>query len=214
MAKIQILKTEFNGSALPVTWANFTTGGGAFTFTASGIDMSLGNPATATGDADMSSATTYSLVDSYAAVNVVNINASAATSCFGIFRMQITNANMVWFRFQSGNMQAVKTVASVETQVATTTWDSSAHAWVRIRSDGRTTYWETSPDGLAPWTNFWNEANPITITALTALFGDISTGTDADPGSFKIRNFNVLPAGVRLNNSGLRPHPFSPGLAR
>jgi hypothetical protein len=194
MAKLHILKDEFNGTVVKAAlWAQFTAGSATFTYDATGAQVNFPATTSSSTDADDSTQTTYDLLDSYAFLNILAIPASGATNSFGLFRIQNTSSNMMWWRFNGGNIQAVKTIASVETQVFTATWNATTHAWIRIRESNGTVYWDTSLDGI-DWTNRASTADSITLTAMTILLGGISTGVDASPGTFKWRSFNISPA--------------------
>lgn len=73
----------------------------------------------------------------------------------------------------------------------TTTLDTTAHRWVRLRSAGGTSYGDTSPDGLT-WTNRFSYPDRAFIAAGTII---IASGRVAGtPGTTRVDNLNNPPA--------------------
>lgn len=79
-------------------------------------------------------------------------------------------SNSLVYFINNGNLVAQKQVASVDTTLSVIAFNSTNHKWLRIRELGGTTYFDYSADGLT-YTNQFNAANPITMTALTPQLG-------------------------------------------
>lgn len=87
-------------------------------------------------------------------------------------------------------------------------YDSVAHAYVRLREDGGTLRWETSPDGLS-WTVRRTAASPAWVSQSNLSFL-IEAHRDAGPNDFaEFDNLNVVrPARVGASQrvgAGLSP---------
>lgn len=216
MAKVQVLTDYFNNSVVDaLKWSAFTAGGATLTFDSTGVTITYPALTDGTTDGDLSSVSAFNMLDSYALMQVLAIPTTITTNSLGLFWYKVDSSNLVGYRFQAGNIVGYKKVAGVSTDIFTATWDSTVHAWIRIREDTRTTYWETSIDGsLNSWVVRWSETNPITLSTGSMVLGGISTGVDANPGTFKFKNFNIKTQGYKFNNRGTRPRLFAPGLAR
>jgi hypothetical protein len=190
MAQFHTLKDEFNGTAAKTLWSQFTAGSATMTYDTTGALTTFPATTSSSTDGDISTVTTYSLLDSCFHLNILAIPASGATTSSGIVRLQITSANFVGWHFNVGNILAVKRVASADSTLFTAAWSATTHAWIRIREANGTTYWDTSTDGQL-WTNRWSEADPIVETGLTAVIGGLSSGVDSSPGTFKWNDLNI-----------------------
>jgi hypothetical protein len=128
--------------------------------------------------------------------------------------ISIDASNGVNWYVNAGLIHAQKLVAGAFTDVlATTSYNAAIHKWFRIRHSGSTIFWDFSTDGRT-WTNYTTLANPF--GSITAVVPTVQAGTynpEVSGTSMKVANFNFT-ATMKPINSGLRPHPFSPGLAR
>lgn len=142
----------------------------------------------------LSSLTTYDLTGSQAVVHVLNAGNQSITSHEVILGIQKDSSNKVWLDISNGNLSAYKLVASVQSQIGVSvTYDSTAHAWLRIRESLGTIYFDTSPDA-STWTNRWSVANPFAITVVTPY---LQTGCwqNESSGSFAdFTDFNCTPS--------------------
>ena len=212
MAKMHTLQDYFNGTALQTSlWTQFTASGGTCTYATTGASMNYPNPTNTSNDADIASNTTYDLTGSYGLVQVTN--APSGLNSDANFRMKIDTTNYVQWQQEGTTLLGAYVVGGVQTIKINLTYNATTHRWWRIREDAGTTYWDTSSDGLT-WTNRASNANPITLTALTMQFAAVSFGADTALTPFTFNRFNAPLLGAKLRNAGLRPHPFSPGLAR
>jgi hypothetical protein len=108
----------------------------------------------------------------------------------GTFMLLTLDAsNTMAFYVYNGDLVAEKQIATAYTTIATTTYNSTTHKWLRIREASGTVYFDYSADGIS-WTNFTSAANPF---AVTGLFVTIQIGTDsanAGTDTAVIDNFN------------------------
>jgi hypothetical protein len=94
----------------------------------------------------VSSASTYSLAGSQAAVKASSVP-STAGSVDVQFSLLIDNQNYLQWYCENGFLYAFWAKGGVRAQVARLDYAAAAHAWWRIRESGGTVYWETSADG-------------------------------------------------------------------
>lgn len=69
-------------------------------------------------------------------------------------------------------------------------YDPAAHAWLRIRETGGTTYWDTSPDA-ATWTNRRAVASPAWVGDVDLEFQLIAHRSDGTPDFAEFDNVNI-----------------------
>jgi hypothetical protein len=142
--------------------------------------------------------TTYNLTGKQCLVELVSAG-NQTISQFDAIPIQLyadANNKLEW-AINNGTIKARKIVATTLTDVATDTYNSSTHKWLRIRESGGTTYWDYSSNGTS-WTNFASNANPITITALkySAIVGNQSAASAGT--TMIIDNLNVEPPTVEV----------------
>ncbi|HEY0035991.1 MAG TPA: vanadium-dependent haloperoxidase [Longimicrobium sp.] len=105
--------------------------------------------------------------------------------------------NRVYIGASDGVVFAGITINGVHTVPASVPYDAAAHRWWRIRENGGTTFWETSPDGCA-WSLLYSAPNPVPLDRVTPV---LAAGTDvahAQPGFAIFDNFNVPPMRVAI----------------
>jgi hypothetical protein len=97
------------------------------------------------------------------------------------------------FWYVNGTLiKAYKTVASVQTEVASATYDINNFRWIKIRESGGTFYFDRSEDAKI-WTNFATCTGPDMTAFIVQPFA--GTFSDGDYNSqITIDNFNTLPA--------------------
>lgn len=79
-------------------------------------------------------------------------------------------------------------------------YDPAAHAWLRVRETGGTTYWDTSPDA-ATWTNRRTLASPAWVSATDLEFQLIAHRSDGTPDFAEFDNVNVTGTIVALGTA-------------
>lgn len=119
---------------------------------------------------------TYDLTGSSAFIQVVNAGNQTFAS-LEVFPINIYldgNNKLFWY-INGGSITAFKKDATVQTNLASTTYNSAVHKWFRIRESGGTIFWDYSTDGIT-WTNFTSSTVSF---ALTSLLVEPSAGTYA-----------------------------------
>ena len=170
---------------------------------------------TTLGYGGYTSVNTLDFTNSYVVAELVNAGNQSLTS-LEVFPVQVyKDADNVLFWYVSGGiLVAYQQVANVNTQLATTTYNSTTHRWLRIRESGGRVYFDYASDGGA-WITLTSLLNPWTpITAVTA---ELSCGTfnnEASATTVIFDNFNIF-SSVSTDN-GLNPRmttkQFSTGL--
>ena len=184
---MDLLSDDFNDNSLDAAkWNPWNTGDAVETSQALSITSTL-----ATSYKGMDSLATYSLVGSYAYVEVSHVltGLTDATTCLGLF---YDSTNSLSFFTLNGSLFAQKQVAGVYTIITSVTYNSVVHRWWRYREASGTIYFDYSADGII-WTNFTSTTVPF---SLLALYGSLFIGTDSantltDTAIFD--NFNVAP---------------------
>lgn len=144
-------------------------------------------------------ATTYDLTASSFYVQLVDAGNQSLTSHEAILGLQLDANNQVWFTVSGGNVSAYKKVASVQTQVGSSiAYNSTTHAWLRIREASGTIYWDTSSDGTN-WTNRWSLVNPFAITSIKPYMQSGCWQTEVSGSSATFDNFNLQPGELQLS---------------
>ncbi len=168
------------------------------------------------------SGTTYGVVQSVANYDFTGSSISARLISAGnqalaswqaqpVF-IAVDGTNCVNWYVGANQIHAQKEVAGVFSDVATLAYNATAHKWFRVRHSGTTIYWDYSADGRT-WKNLTTLANPF--ASITAVFPTIQAGTfnaEASQTSMQVDSFNFFDSGNTMKS--IRPHPFSPGLAR
>jgi hypothetical protein len=136
------------------------------------------------------SATTYDLTASEVRLELVrplvaHANAYTHLSAF------VTTGDSVAIGVRGGQLVCSYTVSGTLTAVATVPYDAARHRWLRLREQGGTLFWETSPQGTE-WTVLASRTPPpVVLTALFLVTGAGTSGPVAAPGVAVFDNFNV-----------------------
>ncbi|HEX6750700.1 MAG TPA: vanadium-dependent haloperoxidase [Longimicrobium sp.] len=142
------------------------------------------------------SATTYDLTDSEFRIELVR-SVVGTYGAAAYLQARIDDNNRVQLQVTGGYLNCDSWAAGTLTKLARVQYDPVAHRWLRLREQGGTVYWETSPDGAAWTVQAMQRPNPITLTAVYALFGagTFAGYAIASPGVAVFDNFNVLDSG-------------------
>lgn len=209
----------------PLYWDETTrftkniTGTGTITFNYNnGVTLTHSTPTTATDDISYDQTAGLNLTNSAACIEWTAVPTSDV-NMYSQFRLEQNANNSVQFELNNGNLFCYQVVAGAQTQRgATITHNSTTHRWLRIREGtfaGGTTgnlYWDYSADGQS-WTNHTSIATPITVTSIFAITNTFCLAIIASGSTLSARNLNI-PNTKSFRPRPLRPHPFSPGLAR
>lgn len=135
---------------------------------------------------------TYNLTGSYVMAKLVDAGNQALTSLEALIRLEDGN-NALYWSVNGNQIKAYKQVAGVTTQVgASSSYAAHQHRWFRIREHGGTIYWETSICGVI-WETRQTQANPITVTSLTAMIGVGTWAAEASTTVVKWDSFGTIP---------------------
>jgi len=150
----------------------------------------------------VSSASTYSLAGSQAAVKASSVPSTAGNVDVQ-FSLLIDSQNYLQWYCESGFLYAFWAKSGVRTQVARLDYAAAAHAWWRIRESGGTAYWETSADGAVYSVQASVSTSSLfAISSLQANFFLETYGAGlAKPGQASFANFNVAPSGITAVSS-------------
>lgn len=215
MSAMETLIDSFNDNSTDaIKWpAAYSTStaysetGGVLLFTLANLTAGSNYSAYISGNVD--------LTGSYALMEVPKV-ANTATSADVFLQIDKDANNHINTVVEGTTIFFQKVVAGVKNNIATATYSATLHRWWKISESGGTVTWWTSQTGL---NNSWVSQGTELVSnlfAITALQVDIGAGTfqsETNPGTAIIDNFNLPPI-AKFNNRGLRPHPFSPGLAR
>lgn len=125
---------------------------------------------------------TYDLTGSYAFAKIVIPPTGTGTR---VTRLVCGDggSNSLDIRVTGTSLSCVKNVAGTITQQAVGTYNSTTHAFWRVRESGGNALFDTSTDGLT-WTNRWTTAKGINVTALYGYIECSYTGTETAATAF------------------------------
>jgi len=148
-----------------------------------------------------SSALTYRLSESQVSLRAFPPAAGGATTeaWTQVLVKQQTSGTDLGFEISplSGNLTMFSRVGFFDAGAVAITYDATAHAWLRVRETGGTTYWETSPDG-STWTQQRTLASPTWATDPNLEFQLIAHRSDGTADFAEFDNVNIAPAAVAL----------------
>ena len=212
MALMDSLTDSFNDNSIAAKWT--PNDGGAHIFERNyQIEITS---TTATNYFILASTANYDLTGSYAQARLVSVGNQALVS-YEVYpvTLVIDANNQLQFLVNQNVISAGAIIAGVQTGfVSTLTYSATLHKYFRIRESGGSIFWDYSADSRI-WTNY-NTATVAGTFAVTSLQAQILAGNYAAEASTTLARFDDFNIGIgaKLNNNGLRPHPFSPGIAR
>lgn len=204
MAKFETLTDDFAGPVFEThKWTSFTSAG--TTFSQPGNWTIPFTTTTTNGYAGIGSQLTYDLTGSYVLMQVLNAgNQSLASLEVVPLELDKDASNNVFWYINTGSITAFKKVATVQSSVASTTYNSTTMQWFRIRELGGTTFFDYSADGIT-WTNFTSLLNPFVVTALTMAPSVGTFANEASGTSVVFARFNLPPPRVNVAIGNFRP---------
>ncbi len=206
MALLETLQDNFDDNSIDAgKWNTFTANSGTIVESGGKIICTPAN-STVGSDSELNSATNYDLTASYAFVNLKQ--ATSGGGCETNFRLFKDGSNSIYMqKYLDGNLYAVVLQAGIQIYNTSAAYNSTNHAWLKIRESGGTIFFDVSTDGVT-WNNFGSHLNPI--FAITSLRVDLTTyedNSDATPGAAWFDNFNLLPSsnirGFMTTNTGM-----------
>lgn len=188
----------FPGSSLDATlWYDNTQSGGTQSVSSSAVHLTA--PAlTANALAEVETQNRYDLTGSYAFVKAVVTQVADANAEAGLTVYIDEYGNQLQMTISNSNLIASYLLAGVTTTLSTTAYNSSTHAWIRIRESSGTIFWDYSSDGLN-WTNLTSIATPMSITMVrsSVLAFDANSNATNEVGVFS--SYNTAPSSTSHN---------------
>jgi hypothetical protein len=112
------------------------------------------------------SLTEYNLTGGYVSVEIVDVaNQTQASLEYYPLYLFPDASNAIFFLISGGTIYAFKKIATVNTNLASATYNSTTHKYVRIREASGTTYREYSSNGTSRST-LHSVTNPVAVTKL------------------------------------------------
>ncbi|HZX94189.1 MAG TPA: hypothetical protein VFE90_06705 [Myxococcales bacterium] len=144
---VSSLSDAFAGTTVDTTkWTVSATGG---TTTEGGGSLNMApTVSTPTTRLAVTSVSKYTLTNSQMQVKLTSVPQGSINTRFAL--LNSTNEDM-GFWIEQGTVYCYYFVGATEMDVAVLTYSPTAFAWMRVRHDGTTVFWETSPDGVT-WT--------------------------------------------------------------
>lgn len=183
MALMETLCDDCAGPSLNAQWTSqgdtITFGGGIYTLP------------TTTNYCNMNAQVTRDETASYFFAKVGITSGANRETVLWVMQNGTTANDGLLFRESNGTLTAGYRIGGADTTLATLTYSTTNHAWMRMREAGGTCFWDTSADAVT-WTNQASHATPLTITA---LFGGMYTGRfgAGTNSSSTIADINIVP---------------------
>ena len=172
--------------------------GGGLPSIVNGDTLDFGMPTTTYSNHQVFSNASYYWRDSGIFFQVPQIAQGTGTGTvqtyFGV-QVDASNSAQWDIRESSGvfTIYAKHTIATVETTVASATYDPAAHLWLRLRESQGSLIWECSPNGRV-WNAFTSETSPFDFVGQCSIYGGSGYfGTLTPTQSGQIRMLNVPP---------------------
>ena len=134
----------------------------------------------------------YDLDESETSILISSAGNQSLSSLEIEFQVVKDGSNRLFFTISGNVVYAFKEVGGTITQLATVSYSSSVHRYLRIREASTVTYWEYSTDGI----NFTTLYSGTTPFAVTSVYVNLDAGTYDDEGvttTVKFDDFNILP---------------------
>lgn len=182
------LTDSFSGSFLSNLWFNTSSNGG--TASVGGGLLTLA-PAvtTANTSAEIVSATTYNLTNSYVVIKIPTVAVQNASTNFII---SYNNLNTIYMYQVSGVLGVEQQTNGVFTSISPNpAYNSVTAAYWRIRETKGSLYFEYSANGIT-WTYLWSINNPFSMNKVQVLLQVSDGSSDSAPGSTTIDSINLV----------------------
>lgn len=200
MANTQTLRDDFEDNGRDnAKWGNAYSSVTTFAETGGTVVFTLANGTAGSNYAGYNSfPNAYDFTGSYIAALVSTVPNVATSAQVGM-KVYLDGSNILQFVEFNGTLHFQKTVAGVNSDVASVTYSATNHRWWRLRENGGTTYWDTSPDGRS-WNQQTSLANPFAVTSVTVEFFAGTFQSEASPGTAVFDNFNYITTGAIENH--------------
>jgi hypothetical protein len=232
MAAISTLQDGFPGSSLSGLWATFGTGGTNTVTVGSGyVEFNIDGSVAAPNEVGIRSVDNYSLIGSSVYARLVQPTASDGNlwnlgEDWMMLRNEAGDEGLGWL-ITYGNTRQIRAVAINDlsdwwsaSEMTAINYSATDHAWLRIREDSGTIYWDTAPDsGGSPGT--WTNRHSVAVASLTNFDNspgasvklEMRTGYWSTPGADSWFAGNPRWDGVNTSTSSAVTHATSGALA-
>lgn len=178
MALMQTLTDKFDtGLDKAVKWS-LSNAGATWDSTNQRVQLACNKPTASV----LGPGTTYDLTGSYIFAKIVIPPTGTGTRVIRLVCGDGGN-NSLDIRCTGSTLSAVKSVSGVITSQSIGAYNSTTHAFWRVRESGGNALFDTSTDGLT-WTNRWTTTKGITVTALYGYVECFYTGTESASNGF------------------------------
>lgn len=164
LSKLETLQDDFNDNSINTALWDLIGSGVSETNEQLELTVDGGSPETTA----IKSKNKYDLTDSFAQIEVKDVDNLNIGSWETMFIIQNDDDNQIFFTIRSGRFIAGKVIGGSYSTVMQEVYNTTDYKYVRIREDSGTTYWDISTDG-ASWENFTSESNPINPTNVELL---------------------------------------------
>lgn len=194
---ISTLSDYFNGGSVDTgKWVVTQNGSATVTSDSTGTTCTYPASCTSATDGDAGAILAYDCTGGQIFANILSVP-SSGTSADAL--MEITQVggtgNLLRWVYEAGTIYAQSGLAFVFTTQFSVAYNSTTHAYWRIRESAGTTFWDTGVDNgdyTVTWTNRASVANPIQVTDLIPVIGGVCFQVETNPGTFKWKNFNAI----------------------
>lgn len=193
MPSLSTLIDNFNDNVIGPNWGN-SYGGVTETGGRARIPCGLGY-------AGYQTAYSWTLAGAtiYVQLATVPSGVGATEAYCGLLVNSGTDGTRLGFIYSAitGLLRCTNEVGYYDPDAASLTYSGTDHKWLRLREDGTSVYWDTSPDGTT-WTNRRTLATPAWVTTgIGTCALDMSAHRDAGAADYaEWDNFNTLSDGA------------------
>lgn len=182
---------DFNDGQLGPLWDSSIDTGMQLAETGGEIEITWPAAPSGVAYAGIASKSTYDLTACSALVHVTKLP-SASTDAY--IHLSIDDAgNAVEFFVGAGTLYAFLWQGINSSELASATFDSSQHAWWRLRESAGKFYWDTSGDGKT-WTVLASADAPFSLASGTLMLGGGTYQAEpSPPGSAAFDDLNLPP---------------------
>jgi hypothetical protein len=197
-AAITSISDNFNDNSISsALWNTYTANSGAITETNQRIEILLA-PSTSGSWAGLHSKVQYDLTGRRIFVKVP-AGTSGGNTWFDLTLSVeqlpiVDNFFSIGVNYGTGNLEALYTLGGTNYIITSSAYNSTTHAWLALREDSGTLYFEYSADGIA-WSTYTTHAvfPEIPITNLYVVLDDYEFNGSSTPGTHYFDDLNIAP---------------------
>lgn len=164
MAKFQTLQDNFNTNTRDSSkWNQFASGSTSISQNNGLLLIAMPTNANSSSYAFYDSVNAFSLVDSYAYVQIVQIYNTSTTADM-VYRIELDATRWIRWVIEENIIYAQYRNGGGQTTLYSVAFSYTTHRYIRLRETGGTVYWETSPDAIT-WTTRATLATPTFVSS-------------------------------------------------